>query len=409
MYKSIYIMKLNKFILLAALAILPVASFAQQARTAAPAMPDLTFTVVKQNPITSIKNQNRSSTCWCFSALAFLESEAIRINNLKEADYPDFSEMFVVSHSYVDRADKYIRVDGEMGFSPGSEIEDAVHHVMMDYGLVPQSAMPGTNYGTELPVHNEIDALAKAYVDAMLRNPNGTLSSAWKQGFQGIMDAYFGAYPERFTVNGKQYTPASYRDSFKLDADNYVSLTSFTHHPFYKPFAIEMCDNWRGDAAYNLPIDELMEVIYSAIENGYTTTWGGDVSESGFNRQGIGLLLDPQAQTSGSDMERWVGPAGAQAPAAAAAGAPKEINPTQEWRQKGFDEKTTTDDHGMQAFGIAKDQFGNKYLMIKNSWGDSGKYHGIWYMSDAYCRGKVIDVCVHKDAIPRAIRQKLGI
>ena len=360
-------MKLNKFILLAALAIMPVASFAQQARTAAPAMPDLTFTVVKQNPITSIKNQNRSSTCWCFSAMAFLESEAIRINNLKEADYPDFSEMFVVSHSYVDRADKYIRVDGEMGFSPGSEIEDAVHHVMMDYGLVPQSAMPGTNYGTELPVHNEIDALAKAYVDAMLRNP------------------------------------------FKLDADNYVSLTSFTHHPFYKKFAIEMCDNWRGDAAYNLPIDELMEVIYSAIENGYTTTWGGDVSESGFNRQGLGLLLDPQAQSSGSDMERWVGPAGAQAPAAAAAGAPKELNPTQEWRQKGFDEKTTTDDHGMQAFGIAKDQYGNKYLMIKNSWGDSGKYHGIWYMSDAYCRGKVIDICVHKDAIPRAIRQKLGI
>ena len=401
-------MHLNKRILLAAMAFLPVAGFAQQARPAAPA-PELEFTVIKQNPITSIKNQNRSGTCWCFSAISFLESEAIRINNLKEADYPDFSEMFVVSHAYVDRADKYIRVDGHMGFSAGSQCEDVVKHVMPDYGLVPQSAMPGTNYGTDLPVHAEVDAVAKAYVDAINKKPNGTLSTAWKKGFQGIMDSYFGEYPEEFVVNGKKYTPVTYRDSFKLDADNYVTLTSFTHHPFYTKFPVEVCDNWRADAAYNVPIDEFMEALYYALENGYTATWGGDVSETGFTRTGTALLLDPQAQTSGSDMERWVGPAENRPADQAKAGAPKELNPTQEYRQKGFDEKTTTDDHGMHAFGIAKDQYGNKYLMIKNSWGDSGKYHGIWYMSDAFCRGKVLDIMVHKDALPKALRQKLGI
>ena len=391
-------MRFTKAILAASVLSLSLAAYAQKAD-------DLVFTVVKENPITSIKNQNRSGTCWCFSALSFLESEAIRINNLKEADYPDFSEMFVVSHSYVERADKYIRVDGRMGFSAGSWSEDAINHVMKDYGLVPQSAMPGTNYGTELPVHAEVDAVAKAYVDAIVKNPNGTLSTAWKKGFQGIMDAYFGAYPEEFTVNGKKYTPISYRDSFKLNADDYVSLTSFTHHPFYEPFAVEVTDNWRADQAYNVPIDELMEAIYHAIENGYTTTWGGDVSETGFTRNGTALLLDPKASTSGSDMERWVGKA-EDKPAEAA---PKEIVPDQAFRQKGFDEKTTTDDHGMHAFGIAMDQFGNKYLMIKNSWGESGKYKGIWYMSDAFCRGKILDVTMHKDALPKELRKKLGI
>ena len=399
-------MKLNKLILAAVVLAMPVAASAQS-RPAAN-VPDLEFTVIKQNPITSIKNQNRSGTCWCFSALSFLESEAIRINGLKEADYPDFSEMFVVSHSYVDRADKYIRLDGHMGFSAGSQCEDAVHHVMKDYGLVPQSAMPGTNYGTDLPVHGEIDAVAKAYVDAINRKPNGTLSTAWKQGFQGIMDAYFGAYPEEFEVNGKKYTPITYRDSFKLVADDYVTLTSFTHHPFYTKFAVEVCDNWRNDEAYNVPIDEFMEALYYALENGYTATWGGDVSETGFTRNGVALLLDPKAPTTGSDQERWVGKA-EEKPAEAAAGAPKELTADQAFRQKGFDEKTTTDDHGMHAFGIAKDQYGNKYLMIKNSWGVSGKYDGIWYMSDAFCRGKALDIMVHKDALPKALRAKLGI
>lgn len=368
------------------------------------------FTTIKENPITPIKDQHRSGTCWCFSGISFLESEAIRINGIKnEADYPDFSEMFVVSHSYQDRADKYIRLDGNLTFGAGSECEDVIH-IMNDYGLVPQSVMPGTNYGTELPVHGEIDAALKAYIEAIVKNPNRTLSTAWKRGFNGICDAYFGETPEEFEYNGKTWTPASYRDSFKLNADDYVTLTSFTHHPFYKPFALEICDNWRYDTAYNVPIDEFMDALYYALEHGYTTTWGGDVSEAGFTRNGVGVLLDTGAKaTAGSDQERWVGKDREQKAEEAKAELPKEISVTQEFRQKEFDNKTTTDDHGMHAFGIAKDQNGTRYIMIKNSWGVTGKYDGIWYLSDSFTRAKAIDFMVHKDALPKELKKKLGI
>lgn len=368
------------------------------------------FTTIKENPITPIKDQHRSGTCWCFSGISFLESEAIRINGIKnEADYPDFSEMFVVSHSYQDRADKYIRLDGNLTFGAGSECEDVIH-IMNDYGLVPQSVMPGTNYGTELPVHGEIDAALKAYIGAIVKNPNRTLSTAWKRGFKGICDAYFGETPEEFEYNGKTWTPASYRDSFKLNADDYVTLTSFTHHPFYKPFALEICDNWRYDTAYNVPIDEFMDALYYALEHGYTTTWGGDVSEAGFTRNGVGVLIDSETKaTSGSDQERWVGKDGEQKAEEAKAELPKEISVTQEFRQKEFDNKTTTDDHGMHAFGIAKDQNGTRYIMIKNSWGVTGKYDGIWYLSDSFTRAKAIDFMVHKDALPKELKKKLGI
>ena len=222
------------------------------------------------------------------------------------------------------------------------------------------------------------------------------------------MDAYLGECPETFEYNGKTYTPATYRDSYKLKADDYVTLTSFTHHPFYTRFAIEMCDNWRYDQAYNVPIDELMDVLYYALEHGYTATWGGDVSETGFTRDGVGLMLDANAATSGSDQERWVGKT-EEDKEAKSASAPKEIKVTQESRQIDFDNKETTDDHGMHAYGIAQDQFGNKYVMVKNSWGKTGKYDGIWYLSDAFTRGKAIDIMVHKDAVPKALRKKLGI
>mgnify|MGYP002625654950 CR=1 FL=1 len=394
--------------IIAALAAAIVIPFGASAQPKA-ADPGLEFTVVKENPITSIKNQNRSGTCWCFAAMALLESEAIRINNLKEEDYPDFSEMFVVSHSYQERAEEYVRMDGHIVFGAGSWSEDAVHHIMKNYGLVPQEVMSGLNYGTDLPVHGEVDAVAKAYVEAINKKPNRTLSTAWKNGFKGIMDAYFGECPTEFEYKGKKYTPASYRDSFHLNADDYVSLTSFTHHPFYTTFAVEVCDNWRRDVSYNVPIDELMDALYYALENGYTACWGGDVSETGFTRNGTALLLDPKASTSGSDQERWVGRPEDKPAEAKKAEAPKELVADQAFRQTGYDEKTTTDDHGMQAFGIAKDQYGNKYLMIKNSWGESGKYKGIWYMSDAFSRGKLLGIMLHKDALPKALKAKLGI
>lgn len=389
---------------IAALAVaMPLVASAQSA--------EYKFTTVKENPITSIKNQNRSGTCWCFSGLSFLESEAIRINNIKnEADYPDFSEMFVVSHSYLDRADKYIRLDGNLTFGPGSESED-IFHIMKDYGLVPQEVMPGLNYGTDLPVHGEIDAVLLSYVKTINENPNKTLSTAWKNGFKGIEDAYWGECPTEFEYKGKKYTPKSYVEQYKLNPDDYVTLTSFTHHPFYTKFAIEVCDNWRGDQAYNVPLDEFINAMFYAIEHGYTTTWGGDVSESGFTRNGLGVLPDTAAPaaTSGSDQERWVGKAEDKKAEAKKSDLPKEISVTQEYRQNGFDIKTTTDDHGMHAFGVAKDQNGTRYFMVKNSWGVTGKYDGIWYISEEFTKAKCLDFIVHKDALPKELKAKLGI
>lgn len=367
------------------------------------------FTTVVENPITSIKNQNRSGTCWCFSGISFLESEAIRINKIKdEADYPDFSEMFVVSKSYQDRADKYVRLDGNLTFGAGSESEDVLH-ILKDYGLVPQTVMNGLNYGTDLPVHGEIDALLASYVKVIVSNPNKNLSTAWKNGYKGVCDAYFGACPEEFEYGGKNYTPRSFADSYKLNPDDYVTLTSFTHHPFHTRFALEVCDNWRNDQAYNLPLDEFMSVMFSAIENGYTTTWAGDVSELGFTRKGIAVIPEAEAPkaTSGSDQEKWVGKA--EEKEKDAKGIPAEKYISQEYRQEGFDNKASTDDHGMHAFGIAKDQNGTRYLMVKNSWGKTGDYDGIWYISESFTRAKALSFIVHKDALPKDIKNKLGI
>ena len=374
---------------------------------AAPAAPSLTFTTVKEMPITSIKNQASSGTCWAFSTISFLESEAIRINNIKDpAKYPDFSVFFVVSHSYAERADKYVRLDGNLTFSVGSEADDVLH-VVRDHGIVPLKEMTGMNYGTDLPAQSELDAVLKAYIQAVAKVPNRTLTTAWKNGFQGILDAYLGKYPETFVVDGKTYTPASYRDALKINPDDYVTITSFTHHPFYTRFALEICDNWRWDEAYNLPLDEFMQVLDYAIDHGYTAAWGTDVSETGFNRQGLGLLLDSAAASApGSDQERWVG--GANQPQAIPNNL-KEIVPTQEYRQIEFDKKSTTDDHGMHIYGTAKDQYGRKFYLVKNSWGETGAYKGIWYASEAFVAGKSIDLVVHKDAVPAAIKAKLGI
>ena len=384
-----------KFILSAALAMTAMSAFAQT---------DYEFTTVKELPVTSIKNQYRSGTCWCFSALSFVESEVLRTKGITL----DLSEMFVVGKSYHDRAEKYVRLDGNLRFSAGSSFGD-VFHVMNDYGIVPQEAMPGFNYGTELPVHGELDAALLGYVEAIVKNPNRQLSTAWVKGFDGIVAAYFGEYPETFTVDGVEYTPKSYCEHIGFNMNDYVNLTSFTHHPFYEPFVIEVCDNWRWDSAYNLPIDELMQVMYNAIENGYTVAWGSDVSEKGFTRDGLAVVPVEKAKvTAGSDQEKWVGKS-TEKPEEVKVELPEEMAITQEMRQDGYDRKTTTDDHGMHIYGLAKDQNGNDYFIVKNSWGEAGKYKGIWYASDAFVRYKTLNIVVHKDALPKHIAKKLGI
>ena len=393
-------MNMRSIISAAACALIAVSAAAQ-----APKAPEYEFTVVKENPVTSIKNQYRSGTCWCYSALSFIESEILRTKGQEV----DLSEMFVVGKSYRDRAVKYVRLDGHLNFAAGSSFGDVLH-VIDDYGIVPQEAYSGFNYGTEMPEQNELDAALAGYVRAIAQNPNKKLTTAWLNGFDGILDAYLGEVPETFSVNGTEYTPESYRDALGINADDYVNLTSFTHHPFYEPFIIEVPDNWRWDTAYNLPIDELMEVMYNAIDKGYTIAWGSDVSENGFTRDGLAIMpVEKKKAAAGSDQERWVGKAADQPKEEVKAELPEEMEITQEMRQEGYDRKTTTDDHGMHIFGVAKDQNGTKYFMVKNSWGETGKYKGVWYASDSFVKYKTLNVVVHKDALPKDIRKKLGI
>lgn len=396
-------MKIKSIILAAAALMAASSAYAQFSVLGGP---KYEFTTIKELPTTSIKNQFRSGTCWCYAALSFVESEILR----EKGDSLDLSEMFVVGKSYRDRAVKYVRLDGHLNFGAGSSFGDVLH-VIEDYGIVPQEAMPGMNYGTEMPEQAELDAALKGYVEAIAKNPNKKLTTAWLNGFDGIVAAYLGDYPSEFEVNGKKYTPESYRDALGFDVKDYVNLSSFTHHPFYEQFIIEVPDNWRWDSAYNLPIDELMEVMYNAIDKGYSIAWGSDVSEKGFTRSGIATMPVEKKKkaAAGSDQEKWVGKSTEENKEEAKPELPEEVIATQEMRQDGYDRKTTTDDHGMHIYGLAQDQNGTKYFMVKNSWGEAGKYKGIWYASDAFVRYKTLNIVVHKDALPKDIKKKLGI
>lgn len=365
------------------------------------------FTTIKELPITSVKNQDRTSTCWSFSALSFMESELLRTG---KGEY-DLSEMFIVSNAYYDKGDKYIRTGGNINFAPGSSFGDVIT-VWKNYGIVPEEAMPGLNYGENMHIHGEMDAVLAGYIKALVRNPNKKFTTAWKAGYKGILDAYLGKVPETFNYKGKEYTPMSFAKELGLNLDDYVSVTSYNHHPFYTQFALEISDNWRWDKSYNLPIDEFMTIFENSITNGYTVLWGSDVSESGFTRKGIAIVPETEvANMTGSDQEKWIGVS--KADLSNKLFSLEQIVPekkiTQEMRQIAFDNGATTDDHGMHIYGMAKDQQGNKYFMVKNSWGEAGSYKGHWYVSEAYLKYKTMNILVHKNSLPKEIKNKLGI
>lgn len=370
------------------------------------------FTTVLENPITSVKDQHRSGTCWSYSTIGFLESEVMRLNKGKQVD---MSEMFVVSKTMLDRAEYCVRMYGTVEMAAGGSAYDVIY-CMQNYGMVPQDAMPGIQYGwtavDSLPVHAEIDAITQYYVKALTKGNIKRLSSAWKRGLQAVYDEYLGECPTQFEYEGKTYTPTEWVKSLGLNADDYVSITSYTHHPFYTRFALEVPDNWRMDQMYNVPLDELMLIIDNALKNGYTLAWGADVSETGFTRKGIGVMpdVDNGADLTGSDMAHWLGLNANEKKDELTKKPLPEMEITQQMRQQAFDNWENTDDHGMQIYGIATDQNGKEYYMVKNSWGTMrSNYSGIWYISHAFMAYKTNDILVHKDAIPKDIRKKLGI
>ena len=367
------------------------------------------FTVVKENPITSIKNQNRSGTCWDYSTLSFFESEILKATGKTY----DLCESFVANKTYMDRAIQVVRFHGDCEFAQGGSAYDVLHCIQ-NYGICPENAMPfpGSLYGDSLNNFNEFFSILTPYVMAIAKSTSKKLTPAWRNGFQGVLDAYLGKCPENFVYQGKTYTPKTFAASLGLNWNDYVTFTSYTHHPFWTQFAVEVQDNWRFPLSWNVPIEEITKIIDNAIMNGYTVAWGGDVSEDGFTRDGLAYMYDTQKLESmeGSDMARWlklskaekkniVDSLGVNAP---------EIKPTQKQRQERFDNWELTDDHGMLIYGIAKDQNGKEYYMVKNSWGETGEYKGIWYMTKAFIVANTMDFMINKNAVPKDIRKKCG-
>ncbi|HRF86460.1 MAG TPA: C1 family peptidase [Alloprevotella sp.] len=398
-------MKKTFFVALSALCMLPGTTVAQDAAK----KDSLVFTVVKENPITSVKDQNQSGTCWAYSSLGFFEAELLRMGKGEH----DLCESFLVYNTYMDRADKAIRTHGDASFSQGGSFYDAVY-CLKHYGMVPQDAMPapGTLYGDSLFNFNQLSAVTDAYVGAIAKGNLKKISPVWKKDLSAIYENYFGKLPASFTHKGKTYTPQSYVKELGINPDDYVSLTSYTHHPFYSKFILEIQDNWRWAESYNLPLDEFMQVMDEGIRNGYSFAWGADVSEDGFRkntRKGIAIVPSnaKSDDKTGSDAARWTG--SNERNSIAPADNKGELTITQEMRQIGYDNWETTDDHGMVIYGLAKDQNGKEYFIMKNSWGDYGPYHGMCYISKPYVAYKTMNILIHKDAIPAKIAKKLGL
>lgn len=342
---------------------------------------------------TPVKNQGRSGTCWSYATTSFVESEMIR--NGKEPI--DLSEMYTVRMVYLDKAEKYVRLHGNLNFAQGGALPDVLY-VLKKYGAVPQEVYEGLDYGTEGNNHGELEALLKAQLDQVIKNPNGTLTPSWRIAFVATLDAYLGKEPKEFEWEGKTYTPRTFADEYVgVDADDYVQITSFSHkQPFYQEVMIEVPDNWTWGTSYNVPLNEMMETLDNSLNKGYSVSWATDVSESGFSLKN-GLAIVPLDDSKSAKKEMFKGPK-------------PELVVTQENRQKGYDNFSTTDDHGMQITGMVKDQVGTVYYMVKNSWGERENPNrtGFIYASESFVKFKTISILVHKDAVAKSLKRKLN-
>ncbi len=366
------------------------------------------FEILVENPVTSVKDQHRSGTCWAFGAVSFLEAEVLRITE-KETD---LSEMFIVRNTYADKALKYVRLHGRSNFGAGGQAHD-VTNVIAEYGIVPETVYAGLEIGEEKHNHGELDAVLKAFLDAVIKKRGGKLSPKWFEAYNAILDVYLGHVPASFEYVGVDVSPLGYASAIEIDPDNYIELTSYSIYPYYEPVNLEIPDNWSDDLYYNLPADELMEVIDNTLENGYTVCWDGDVSDRGFShRNGIAILPEKKVESlSGTERERWEklteSEKGKELYVFEKPGDEKAVD--QEMRQEHFDNYTSTDDHLMHLTGIVEDQNGTRYYITKNSWDDdSNDKGGYLYMSESYLRLNTVAIMIHKDALPKKLAKKLG-
>jgi len=368
------------------------------------------FTMVKEVPGSAINNQQRAGTCWSYSSMGMIEAEMLRTGK----EYVNLSEMFVVRLSYEEKAKNYVRMHGNYNFGGGGAVNDAFN-VLKKYGAMPEDVYNGLNYGTDVHTHGELDIVLKQYLDGVIKNKNRKLSTAWFNGFKGILDAYLGSIPESFEWNGKQYSPRTFADEFVgLNPDDYYFFTSYTHHPFYQPFVLEVPDNWTWSLYWNIPMDDMMKMFDNSINKGYTVVWASDVSEKGFSsKNGVAVIPeDDVKEMADSERLKWESMDKKERQKLLYSfdkpGAEKNI--TQELRQTAFDNYQTTDDHGMVLTGIAKDQNGTKYYYVKNSWGTKyNDYEGYFYASEAFLKYKTMSWGVHKDVISKDLKKKLGI
>ncbi|MDR2287066.1 MAG: C1 family peptidase [Prevotellaceae bacterium] len=356
------------------------------------------FTDVKILPHTSVKNQASSGTCWSFSGAGLFESEIMRI----KGDSINLSAMWIVRNIYKEKVEKYVRMHGEINLSAGGSFAD-VRHASAKYGIIPDDAYPGLNYGSSSHNHGELDKILNEIGKALVGQ--GKLSTAWPAVVDGVLDAYFGKIPAKFSYKGVEYTPESFLKYSKLNLDDYVSITSYTHHPFYTSFILEIPDNWIFESSYNVPMNEMMEIIDNSLKLGYTVAWGSDVSERSFSRDIATIPEEKKTEEVGTDQAKWTNTEAKEV----VIPLPDEKLIDQEMRQKAFDNYETTDDHGLLIIGTAKDQTGKPFYKVKNSWGTGGKYKGYLYASNAFVQYKTMNIMVHKDVIPNHIKKKLGV
>lgn len=367
------------------------------------------FTKLALLDATPVQEQGQTGTCWSFSALSFFESELIRMGTKN----PDLlAEMFVVRKAYESKAEKYIRMDGKINFSEGGAFHD-IPYVIKNYGIVPLDVYSGLNYGTTSHDHSELFEVLNGGLQGVLTTTkNGkTLTTSWMTALNGILDAYLGKDIKEFDYKGKKYTPKSYAKAIGLNMDEYVSLTSFTNHGMYEKCSLAIPDNWAWGESYNVGLNDLFDACEYAVKNGYSVAWGADVSEKGFSfRNGLGIVPeDPSTiEVSGKDNKNFSN-GGADRTSNAFQTPVKELTITPELRQKGYDQKTTTDDHGMHIVGLYKDQKGTRYFLVKNSWGTSNYPKGFLYVSENYFKYKTINIYLHKDGVMPSLKKKINL